>query len=164
MDKKPVWSTRRNIYATPPEDLELLKRKKSHRRRVERLWSTTDIMTLIREVEARSILWYIGSDEYKLPKEHVWQEVADTIPASIDQCKGKWTNLRISFNTYVKKYRLERTFEGPNQAGKTIWKFFEPMRFLETYKANQSIDSSSNYIVSIFCFVLFNNRSLLYYI
>lgn len=142
-------------YLSSPEDPDNQnkpKRSRSYRKKVDRLWSNSEIFRLIREVEKRSILWNIGSDEYKMPKDHDWQEVANSIPALVNECKGKWTNLRISFNHYLKKYKHERSGCVDNHGGKVTWRFFKPLLFLDTGKVSQSSSEPNivHYVVSIF--------------
>lgn len=120
------------------------KEKKSYRKKVERVWSTDEILTLIREVEARKVLWDAGSDGFKLPKDSLWRQVADAIPAGVNDCKGKWTNLRTSFNSNLNKHRKKKSGQAANHATKITWQFFKPMLFLESNKVQQSSKSTTS--------------------
>lgn len=134
-------------------------KQKSYRKRVETAWSHENILKLIQEVEIRRSLWDAGCAEYKLPKESLWQEVADAIPASINDCKGKWTNLRTSFNSNLDKYRKKKSGQGTDESISISWKYFKPMIFLETNKVRQSTQSTTSMeLVIILCLPTFFAR------
>lgn len=82
--------------------------QKSYRKKVESEWSQEQILKLIQEIETRRSLWDAGCAEYKLPKEALWQEVADAIHITLNDCKGEWSNLRITFNSNLDKYRKKK--------------------------------------------------------
>lgn len=119
-------------------------KQKSYRKKVETAWSREKILKLIEEVEARRILWDAGCAEYKLPKDIVWQEVADTIPTSFNDCKGKWANLRTTFNSNLEKLRKKKSGQGTDEQMQISWKYFKPMMFLETTKVRQSTQSTTS--------------------
>lgn len=81
------------------------KLRKNYNKRVERKWEKEDTLKLIQEVEARPLLWDVGAAELKLPKEHLWEEVAAALNANLNDCKGKWGNLRTSFNVKLAAYQ-----------------------------------------------------------
>lgn len=119
-------------------------KQKSYKKKVERKWSDEDINKLIKEIETRPVLWNAGLPEYKLSKEIVWQEVADAIPAELNDCKGKWGNLRTTFNTNLAKLRQRKSGQGADETATISWKFFNAMMFMETTRINQSTSSTSS--------------------
>lgn len=81
------------------------KLRKNYNKRVERKWEKEDTLKLIQEVEARPLLWDVGAAELKLPKEHLWEEVAAALNANLNDCKGNRGNLRTSFNVKLAAYQ-----------------------------------------------------------
>ncbi|XP_065361480.1 uncharacterized protein LOC135955107 [Calliphora vicina] len=119
------------------------RKKKSYRKKVESVWTHKDIMKLIEEVKGRRSLWDVGCAEYKLPKENLWQEVADSIPVSINDCKGKWANIRITFNRNLQKLQRKESGQGADEEFQIAWRYFKPMMFLETTKIRHDTESIS---------------------
>lgn len=119
-------------------------KQKSYKKKVERTWTDDEIYRLIKEIEAQPVLWDMGIPEYKLPKDTVWQQVADVISASVNDCKGKWGNLRTTFNTNLSKYRKTKSGQGTDESCPITWKFFKAMMFLEASKVSQSTQSTSS--------------------
>lgn len=82
------------------------KPKKTYKAKVQGVWDDDEIFKLIKAVEVRRILWDSGAAEYKLPKANVWQEVTDIMEHyTMEVCKPKWANLRITFKATYNKYR-----------------------------------------------------------
>lgn len=127
-----------------PKTKKPRQKQKSYKKKVERQWNDTDITNLIKEIETRRLLWDVGAPEYKLPKESLWQEVADTVSASVNDCKAKWGNLRVSFNSNLNKYRKKKSGQGTDESYTVTWKFFKAMMFLEASKLSQSTQSTSS--------------------
>lgn len=126
-------------------------KQKSYRKKVESNWSHESTIKLIGEVKKRRCLWDIGCEEYKLPKESVWQEVADAIPTSFNNCKGKWANLRTTFKSNLHKLRRKKPNQGGSEQQSDVhWRYFKPMMFLETIKVRQS--TSTVQVVSTYSF------------
>lgn len=119
-------------------------KQKSYRKKVESDWSHENTIKLIAEVKKRRCLWDTGCEAYKLPKENVWQEVADAIPTSFNDCKGKWANLRTTFNSNLHKLRKKQSDHGTDEEPDIHWRYFKPMLFLETIKAPKTMQSSSS--------------------
>lgn len=119
-------------------------RQKSYKKKVERQWTDDDILKLIKEIEAHRVLWDFSDPRYKCSKEIVWQQVADAVSSNVNDCKGKWGNLRTSFNSNLVKYRKRKSGQGTDESFTVAWKFFQPMLFLEASKVGQATESTSN--------------------
>lgn len=119
-------------------------KQKSYRKKVETVWPDENITKLINEVEVRRSLWDAGCAEYKLPKDILWQEVSDAIPVSINDCKGKWSNLRTTFNYNLEKLRRKKSGQGADEHFQITWRYFKPMMFLERTKVCQATQSTSS--------------------
>ncbi|XP_065356044.1 uncharacterized protein LOC135950426 [Calliphora vicina] len=133
-----------NQLPTGSEGAKSRPKQKSYRKKVESAWTHEYILKLIEEVEARRSLWDAGCAEYKLPKYNLWQEVADIIQVSVNDCKGKWTNLRTSFNCNLEKFRKKKSGQGTDEQFQIVWRYFKPMMFLETTKVRQATQSISS--------------------
>lgn len=118
--------------------------KKCYNKKVEKKWSQEDTLKLIGSIEARPSLWDMSSPAYKLPKEMVWQEIADQINdgRSVNDCKGKWQNLRTTFNSKLSAYRKKKSGQGTDETISIVWPFFDSMMFLEVIKVRQSTSST----------------------
>lgn len=119
-------------------------KQKSYRKKVERQWTDDEISKLIDAVQLRRALWDFSDPKYRFGKDVVWQEVADALSADMNECKAKWTNLRISFNNCLTKYRKRKSGQGTDESYTVTWKFFDTMMFLEASKVSQSTSSTSN--------------------
>ncbi|XP_046805742.1 uncharacterized protein LOC111685068 isoform X1 [Lucilia cuprina] len=119
-------------------------KQKSYRKKVESVWTHDNIIRLIEEVEARRCLWDAGCPEYKLPKDMLWQEVADSVNMSFNDCKGKWANLRTTFNCNLEKLRKKKSGQRTDESFQIVWKYFKPVLFLEAAKVRQSTQSISS--------------------
>lgn len=125
-------------------------KQKSYKKKVESTWTDDEIYKLIKEIEAQRVLWDMGTPEYKLPKDTVWQQVADIVSASVNDCKGKWGNLRTTFNSNLSKYRKTKSGQGTDESCPITWKFFKAMMFLEANKVSQSTQSTSSMTLVFF--------------
>lgn len=137
-------------------------KQKSYKRKVERSWTEEEILNLIKEVEMHPALWDFSCPEYKLPKDAVWQDVANILSASMDDCKGKWGNLRTTFNYNLAKYRKKKSGQGSDEIVTVSWKFFKSMMFLEASKVSQSTQSTSSLqlVILFLCFGSVLNASM----
>lgn len=147
-----------------PIDSQLSKKskrpaQKSYKKKVERKWSEQDVTKLSTEIEPRRILWDMGSAEYKMPKESVWQEVADANSTSVNDCKGKWANLRTTFNVNLAKYRQKKSGQGTADSVAINWPYFKMMMFLEANKIQQSTQSTTSMPLVIISTFLLVSRS-----
>lgn len=127
------------------------KQHSSHNRyrpKVLHNWTSRDILKLIAAVEKRRHLWDKNLPDYKLPKASTWQEISDGMMVEVtpDECKAKWTNLRVSFNMNLAKYRnLLGSHQDPGESKMRIsWKYFVPMFFLEKFAELQPPNESSS--------------------
>lgn len=127
-------------------------KKKSYKKKVESEWSQEDSYKLIKEVEARRVLWDAGCEEYRLPKPDEWQEIANALGRdSVNDCKGKWTNLRTTFKRKVAEIRIKKSGQGTDESYKTNWPYFKMMQFLEVNDELQAtVSISSMQLVSYF--------------
>lgn len=109
--------------------------KKCNRQRPKVLynWKHKDILKLIAIVEKQRHLWDKDIPKYKQPKGPTWEKIsAVMVHVTPDECKAKWTNLRVSFNINLSKYRRSlRDGKGPDSHKFIAWKYFIPMFFLE---------------------------------
>ncbi|XP_046805743.1 uncharacterized protein LOC111685068 isoform X2 [Lucilia cuprina] len=128
-------------------------KQKSYRKKVESVWTHDNIIRLIEEVEARRCLWDAGCPEYKLPKDMLWQEVADSVNMSFNDCKGKWANLRTTFNCNLEKLRKKKSGQRTDESFQIVWKYFKPVLFLEAAKESATTDAS------ILCNIGLNDES-----
>lgn len=121
------------------------KQYKQKRAKVTAEWSHEDICKLIKAVEERRTVWDFSSPEYKLPKISAWQEIADLMGnATPDECKAKWSNLRVTFKTNLAKYRSHKSGQGADESFTIVWKYFKSMLFLESNDVRQSTESVSS--------------------
>lgn len=121
------------------------KAKKQYRSKIQTTWNDDDIANLIKAVENHPGLRDKGLPEYKLPKLSSWQEVADIMKNySVHDCKTKWNNLRVTFNTKKNEYRQKKSGQGTDESSKIVWKFFKLMLFLEASDVRQSTESTSS--------------------
>lgn len=129
-----------------PSESQSTKRKKqkSYKKKVQRDWAHDEILVLIKEIEARTVLWDMTSAEYKTPKDSVWKEVANKLERDQDDCKGKWTNLRITFKNNLAKYRAKKSGQGTEDSIQITWKYFRPMLFLEANDIRLSTESTTS--------------------
>lgn len=119
---------------------------KQIRPKVNTEWSHDDIIKLITAVEERPTLWDISSPQYKLPKTPIWQEIADFIEErTADECKAKWSNLRVTFKTNLSKSKRQKS--GSAAGGTIVWKYFNSMMFLEVNETSQTSESISSMTV-----------------
>lgn len=123
---------------------------------MERNWSDEEIHLLLKEVESRRKLWDAGSELYKMPKDSEWDSVADAINTSPNDCKGKWANLRITFNNNMEKYRKKKSGQGAEPVAIT-WKYFKAMMFLENNKVRQTTKSTTSMELVINYYYFFQN-------
>lgn len=119
-------------------------KQKSYKKKPMREWPSEEIHNLIKEVQQRRVLYDSGMPENKLPKTDLWQEVADVIGTSVDDCKGKWGYLRTTFNYNLSKYRQKKSGQGTDESNTITWQYFKPMLFLEACKVSQSTQSTSS--------------------
>lgn len=129
------------------------KRAKKVVKKVEAAWNDAVTFDLIAAVEKRPVIWDFGSSEYKMAKSDAWREVAEVLEGKFEweECKAKWSNLQISFNTNLAKSR--KTKSGQGTTDNTVqWRFFKAMYFIAANDARQSTASTSNLItVSLKC-------------
>lgn len=119
--------------------------RKQYRPKVQAEWKDEEVITLIKCVEERRSLWDKSLAEYKLPKALTWQEIAEIIgPFSVEECKAKWTNLRVTFNVNLAKLRTKKSGQGTDENKKIVWKFFNSMIFLEAADVHQATESTSS--------------------
>lgn len=45
----------------------------------------------------------MSTPENKLPKMPEWQEIAEVIGQTVEECNAKWINLHVSFKTNLKQ-------------------------------------------------------------
>lgn len=124
-------------------------------KKVEAAWNDDVTFVLIAAVEKRPVIWDFGSYEYKTSKTDAWLEVAEVLEGKFEweECKAKWSNLRISFNTNLAKSR--KTKSGQGTADNTVqWRFFKAMYFIANNDARQSTASTSNLIIVSLKFIL----------
>lgn len=108
------------------------------------MWSQEEITKLIEAVEERRALCDKSLEEYKHPSLSAWEEVAETIGhGTPDECKAKWTNLRVSFNVHLAKHRSKKSGQGTDESIKIVWKYFNSMLFLEAADVHQSTESEN---------------------
>lgn len=99
------------------------KNRKRLRARVQDEWDSDEIVNLISAVEERPALWDQSHADHKQPSALAWREVADVMAVkSPDECKAKWTNLRVTFNINLTKHRRTQS--------EIHWAYFEHMQFL----------------------------------
>lgn len=119
--------------------------RKQSRPKVQSDWSPEQVTKLIEAVEERRVLWDKSLEEYKHPSLSAWEGVAETIAhGTPDECKAKWTNLRITFNINLAKYRSKKSGQGTDENFKITWKHFQSMLFLEAADVHQSTESTSS--------------------
>lgn len=120
--------------------------KKRKPRKVKHDWTDEQILRLITAVQERPSLWDAGATEYKLPKNDIWQEVADICGNfTRDDAKIKWGNLRVIFKQNMTKHRKKKSGQGTNESTAVVWRFFKAMLFLEAGDVNQSTQSTSSF-------------------
>lgn len=117
-------------------------KQKNYHKKVQADWTHENILQLIQEVEPRRTLWDMGSAEYKLPKMSLWQEIADAMGRSSDDCIAKWRHLRTSFYNKISTYRKTKSGQGTDESITITWKYFRPMMFLEANDVRQSTQST----------------------
>lgn len=127
-------------------------KQKSYKKKVERQWTDDEILSLIKAIESQRALWDFSCPEYKLQKETVWEQVADTVSSTVNDCKAKWGNLRTTFNNNLTKYRAKKSGQGAEESYTVAWKFFTSMMFLEASKVSQSTQSTSSMELVTFLF------------
>lgn len=126
--------------------------QKSYKKKVEHKWTDDEIFNLIKAVEPQRSLWDFSSPEYKLPKDLVWEQVANAVSAEVNDCKAKWGNLRVTFNSNMNKYRAKKSGQSVDESYTVGWKFFKSMMFLEASKVSQSTKSTSSMELVYFLF------------
>lgn len=119
-------------------------KQKSYKKKPMGDWPSEEIHTLIKEVQGRRVLYDSSMPENKLPKTDLWQEVADVIGTSVDDCKGKWGYLRTTFNYNMNKYRQKKSGQGTDESNTITWQYFKAMLFLEACKVSHSSQSTSS--------------------
>lgn len=133
------------------KEIEGKKSKKIYKQirpKVNGEWSHEDIVKLITAVEQRPTLWDISSPQYKLPKTVAWQEIADSFgERTADECKAKWSNLRVTFKTNLSKSKRQKS--GAAAGGFIVWKYFNSMMFLDVNETSQTTESISSMVILI---------------
>lgn len=124
-------------------------KKKPNRTKVTIPWGEEEKSKLIKAIEERRCLWDKSTPEYKLPKVMPWQEVADIMAredynVNVEQCKALWTNLRVTFNTNLNKYRSKKSGQGADESVDIVWKHLKSMLFLEASNVRDSTTSTSS--------------------
>lgn len=148
-----------DVYCSGDDDIkyqphhtpqQVRKKYKQIRPKVVTEWSHEDIIKLINAVEERPTIWDISSSQYKLPKTSAWQEIADCIGyRNADECKAKWSNLRVTFKTNLSKSKKQKS--GSAACASIVWKYYNAMLFLEVNETSETTESiSSMTLVSIY--------------
>lgn len=125
-----------NDESRDPFPVVTRKKEKKHRKRlrvrVRDEWDSEEIVNLISAVKERPALWDQSHAEHKQPSAFAWREVADVMATkSPDECKAKWTNLRVSFTiNLAKHYRTQNEI---------LWPYFQHMQFLRPAIVRRSI-------------------------
>lgn len=140
-----------SLNGTPDSSFVPIARPKPKRqnyvKKVEHDWSHEETLKLNSAVEERRVLWDFGMPQYKLPKSGAWKEVVDAIGSSttVDDAKGKWMNLRITFKSNLAKYRAKKSGQGTSESVAIHWRYFKCMMFLEANDVQQSTESTSSF-------------------
>lgn len=112
------------------------RRKFAKRSRVEHIWSVEETVQFLRDVRANRVLWDVNAERCSRRRDNIWQKIADAIPTTVNDCKGKFTNLRTTYAMNVEKYRRQQ--EAGVAEPSIMWKFFKMMRFLDTNSSTVS--------------------------
>ena len=98
-------------------------------------WSHEDTYTLIKLVEERPPLWDKLCAEYNKPKEFLWHEIIESLEEkyTLEECRDKWLNLRVTFKTLQAKSR-----HGSKEEQAIDWPFYWDMNFLEPPNVHQA--------------------------
>ncbi|KAF5289050.1 hypothetical protein FQA39_LY03929 [Lamprigera yunnana] len=88
---------------------------------------STDIMKLILTIKERPVLYDNKHSNYKFKdaKIQAWNEVAQAMSASVNECELKWKNLR-------ERYGRERKIKYV-QNDRRPWEYFETLNFLDAH-------------------------------
>lgn len=140
---EPIQPAPRTESPTEPQ-LTKKRKQKSYKKKVQKDWGHEEILLLIKEIEARTALWDMSSADYKTPKDSIWKEVADKLERDQDDCKGKWTNLRITFKNNMAKYRAKKSGQGTDDSIEITWRYFRSMLFLEANDIGLSAESTTS--------------------
>ncbi|XP_017466294.1 PREDICTED: uncharacterized protein LOC108359127 [Rhagoletis zephyria] len=127
--------------STPIKDSEKKKRKRPH---VTTAWTQENIFKLINAIEVHSCIWEYSSSDYKnrQQKDDAWKQIQEKIVVhSMDECKAKWSNIKISYNNIKKKYA---TKSGQGAIEKPHWPFWSAMKFYYNHDRAKTTTSESN--------------------
>lgn len=81
------------------EDMFVEQKKKRKPRKQAEAWSTALTIKLVSAVEPHACLWNHLIDAYKdrERRESAWQDIADAIGRSVEECKLRWSSVRVNF-------------------------------------------------------------------
>lgn len=122
----------------------LSEKKKRKRLHVTTAWTQENVLKLIEVIEMNSCIWEYSSGDYKnrQHKDDAWREVQRSIIVhSVDECKAKWNNIKISYNSIKKKYA---TKSGQGVSEKPQWPFWSAMKFYYNHDCAKSRTTESN--------------------
>lgn len=111
---------------------------KCYNKKVEKKWSPEGTFKLIESIEVFPILWGINSSNCQLSRDMIWREVADRIndDRSVNDCKGKWLNLRKTFYKKLVEYRKGRSDRHDDQMISIKWPFFNALMFFKNQESS----------------------------
>lgn len=135
-----VWEDAAST-STPINNAEKQKRKRLH---VTTSWTQENIFKLINTIELHSCIWEYSSADYKNRqlKDNAWRQVQKSIIVhSIDECKAKWSNIKISYNNIKKKFT---TKSGHGAKEQPHWPFWSAMKFYFNHDCAKTRTSETN--------------------
>lgn len=118
--------------------------KKKSVKKVTLSWTDEETFNLIANVEKEPKLWRTSDSDFKLPKTTLWENVSQAVGVDIDECKAKWSHLRVQFRKNANTLRSKKSGQGADEVNKVQWRFFRSMLFIEAEEAMETTQSGSN--------------------